>query len=86
VTTPIWILDWHFVAKADLRAIPWPLAASVDAAVIRFAETGEGVVARVAPTDPRRLALRVPGAVALLYADETTQILRVARVFRVRWP
>lgn len=79
-----WELDWHPVAEADLRRIPWQLAARVDAAVMRYAATGEGPVGRAVPTDPRRLWLRVPGAIAILYADERTRTLMISRVFRVR--
>lgn len=51
---------------------------------MRFAATGEGTVGRVAPADPHRLVLHVPGAVATLFADEQTRTLLVCRVFRVR--
>lgn len=77
-----WALRWSVVAERDLLSIPWRVAAAVDAAVMRFAATGQGNVRRVEPTDPWRLKLRVPGAEARLFVDATERVIHVARVFR----
>lgn len=37
-----WRIKWSHGAAAVLRLIPWREAARVDAAVLAFAETGEG--------------------------------------------
>lgn len=79
-----WTLEWGPVARRDLLSIPWPTAAHVDRAVMAFAETSRGPVERVSPHDPRRLALVVPGAVAYLFADFESGILRVNRVIHRR--
>lgn len=34
-------IEWHPVARLDLLAIPWRAAARIDAAVMRFAATGQ---------------------------------------------
>jgi hypothetical protein len=78
----IWDLVWGPVARRDLVALPMRTAERLDAAVIRFAETGRGPVTRPYPHDPRRLRLVVSDAAALLHADERTGVLYVGRVFR----
>jgi len=71
-------LEWHPVAIHDLREIHWRAGARIDAAVMRFAETGEGTIER-SPTDPRRIRLRVRGAVALIFVAHDA--IHVARIF-----
>lgn len=73
-------LEWHPVASRDLLSIDWRLAARVDAAVMEFAETGKGDIERIG-SDPRKIRLRVSGAVALLYVG--VEELFVTRVFPV---
>jgi hypothetical protein len=78
-----WTLEWSFVAgRHDLLSLPRSTAERLDAAVIRFAQTNRGPVERVAPHDPRRLRLVVPGAIAYMFADYESGILLVGRVFR----
>ncbi len=77
----IWRIEWGFVAERDLLRLPMRTAERLDAAIIVFARTGRGSVKRVVPTDPRRLKLTIPGAVALMYADEYDGVLTVGRVF-----
>jgi hypothetical protein len=74
-------VEWHPVARLDLLAIPWRAAARIDAAVMRFAATGQGHIKRISPTDPRKLRLFVSGAVAALFVDESTRTVYVGRVF-----
>jgi hypothetical protein len=74
-------VEWHPVARLDLLAIPWRAAARIDAAVMRFAATGQGHIKRISPTDPRKLRLFVSGAVAALFVDTSTRTVYVGRVF-----
>ena len=61
--------------------MPMRTAERLDAAVIGFSQTGRGPVMRVSPHDPRKLVLTVRGAVAYLYADESTGVLHVGRMY-----
>ena len=74
-------IEWHPVARLDLLAIPWRAAARIDAAVMRFAATGQGDIKRISPTDPRKLRLFVPGVVAVLFVDGSKRTVHVGRVF-----
>jgi hypothetical protein len=76
-----WRLRWHPAAVFGLLAIPWRHAARVDAAVMRFAETGEGWVAKI-QGDPLAVRLHSPPYVALLRFEPEEQRLRVLAVFR----
>lgn len=80
----IWTLDWSLVAEQDLLAIPWRLAARVDAAVMAFAEgrAHEGSVERMTESNPHHLRLRLRGASALLLVEPGAGVLHVSRVFR----
>lgn len=75
-------LRWSAVAERDLREIPWRVAATIDAAAMHLAATGQGEVSRVVATDPNRLRLRVRGAEARLYVDREARAIYVVRVFR----
>jgi len=77
----IWTLEWGPVVRRDLLSIPWPVAARLCAAVMRFAETSQGPVKRISPHDRQRLKLVVSGAIAYLLADERTGVLHVTRAF-----
>lgn len=79
-----WTLDWSVVAEKDLLAIPWRLAARVDAAVMAFADgrAHEGSVERIHPSDPHQLRLRLRGASALLWVEPSVRVLHVTRVLR----
>ncbi|MEP7127143.1 MAG: hypothetical protein ABJE95_39785 [Byssovorax sp.] len=73
---------WTPAAQGALLAMPWRDAARVDAAVQRFAATGEGQLSRVFANDPRALRLRVaPYAVRLLLEPETGSLI-VGWIFR----
>lgn len=75
-------LNWHPAAIHDLRSIPsWRAAAEVDAAVLRFARTGEGQLQRTSLRDPRSVRLFTPRAVVLLFVDDWSEIIHVGRVF-----
>jgi len=76
-----WEIDWHFPAKAALLNMPWRDAARVDAAVMRYAESGRGDTSRIA--DERGgLWLRVPGYVARLRLLPRERTISVLYVFR----
>lgn len=76
-------VEWDHVAeKVDLKNIvPRSAVERLCAAIDRFAATGEGDIRRISPTDPRRVRLYVPGAVAMLYLDLDARIVHVGRVF-----
>lgn len=78
-------IEWHYVAeKVDLPAMPLHAAERICAAILRFAAAGKGDLRRISPTDPRRVRLFVPGAVAVLFVDLETRTVHVGRVFRSR--
>lgn len=79
-----WTLTWSAVAERDLLALPWRLAARVDAAVMALADgrSGDGTVERMAAGDPYRLRLRLHGASALLLVEPGASVLHVVRVLR----
>ena len=62
-------IDWTPAARWALRTMPWRDAARVDEAILRFAETGEGMLSRVFEADPRALRLRIPPYAARLFLD-----------------
>lgn len=72
-------LAWSFVAHRDLLSLPWRTAARIDAAVMRFAETGRGGE-RVVPGDPTRQRIRVVGAAATS-TSTWPSVVYVQRVF-----
>lgn len=73
---------WTPAAQGALLAMPWRDAARVDAAVQRFATTGEVQITRVFARDPRALRLRVsPYAVRLLLDPEIGSLI-VGWIFR----
>ena len=79
-----WAIAWSAVAEQDLRALPWRLAARVDASIMAFADgrAGEGALERMSAVDPYRLRLRLRGASALLWIEADAQVIHVARVLR----
>lgn len=57
--TTSWESCWAFPAERTLKQIPWRDAARVDAAILRFAATGEGHVRRLRSDDAVTLRLYV---------------------------
>jgi hypothetical protein len=76
-----WSLRWSEVAERDLLSIDWRIAGNVDAALMRFAATGEGPLRRVEPDDHLRYRLRIRGAEARLFLDARERVVYVVRVF-----
>ncbi len=74
-------MDPHAALWA-LRAMPWRDAARLDAAVQRFAVTGEGALTGVYAGDPRALRLRVHPYAIRLFLDPETGVLTVCWVYR----
>lgn len=73
---------WSFPAEHVLKSIPWRDAERVDAAVLRFAETGQGTTERL-PTDSGiTIRLRVSGYIAVLTLDRRAATLWVAWLYR----
>jgi hypothetical protein len=78
----IWTIDWGIVFRRQLLEIPSPEAAGrLCETIMHFAETSKGLT-QYDPTNPRRLKVRVPGAVAYLFADERAGVLHARRVYR----
>lgn len=74
-------IAWSYPALHDLRSIHWLHAADVDAAVMRFAETGQGNIERV-PDRPLQRILRVGRYRVLMQADFRAHTLFVVRIYR----
>jgi hypothetical protein len=72
-------IQWHPAAEHHLRQLGWRDGSRVDAAVQRFAETGEGVVESV-PDAPGVLRLLEPPFVVRFSLDVGT--LHVWAVYR----
>lgn len=76
-----WRLSWSIVAEGALRAIPWRDAARVDAALMRFAATGEGDFERI-PNDPTGAWLRVGAYTVRIVLDRRERLISVLYVWR----
>lgn len=77
-----WKLRWHPAALHGFYSLPMDRAKALDAALIRFVETGQGDVRRAKPENPYLFEIRVPGATALFYEDAETMTLHVTCAFR----
>lgn len=66
-------------AKADIRAIPQPVAMNILVALHRLAETGAGDVKKLKGIDPPEFRLRV-GDYRLFFAEEPTGTLQIRTV------
>lgn len=76
-----WTVAWSDACEADVRRIPWRLAARICGAVLEFAENGSGFVERTMPGDPTQLRVRVGGAAALIRLDVETRTVFVKRIY-----
>lgn len=72
---------WSYPALYDLRSIHWLHGTDVDAAIMRFAMTGQGNIVKV-PDQPSLRVLRVGRYRVLLRADFPAQTLFVVRIYR----
>ncbi|MFT3776305.1 MAG: hypothetical protein QM820_63990 [Minicystis sp.] len=75
---------WTPAARWALHTMHWREAARIDAAVQRFAATGEGQLSRVYEGDPRALRLHLSPYNVRLFLDHESGVLTVAWVFRGR--
>lgn len=77
-----WTIDWGPIVPRDVKTIPSiEVATELCKAILRFAETSEGPVSLVQPDNPRRLKIRVEGAVACMFADERTATLYMGSAY-----
>lgn len=74
-------IGWSYPALDDLRSLHWLHGADVDAAIMRFAATGQGNIVQV-PDRPSLRILRVGRYRALLRADFRARTLFVVRIYR----
>ena len=79
-----WRIEWLALAHRALLEIPWRDAARVDAAVQRFASTGEGDVVRLPTDDALTLRLRVPPYTVRMSLDRWQATIHVWVVYRRR--
>lgn len=77
----VWQLSWSVIAEDALRKIPWRDAARVDAAMIRFAQTGKGDVERIAD-DPTGAWIRIGSYKARVVFDRQDKRISVLYVWR----
>lgn len=75
-------IAWSPPATQALRAIPWRQAERVDAAVPRFAATGEGSRFRYETDAPLSWRLDVPPYVVRLSVDAREPLIRVWYIYR----
>jgi hypothetical protein len=75
-------IAWSSPATQALRAIPWRQAERVDAAVLRFAATGEGSRFRYETDAPLSWRLDVPPYVVRLSVDAREPLIRVWYIYR----
>jgi len=76
-----WRLEWSVPAERSLLKIHWREGSRVDAAVMRFAESGEGDVFRLHTDDPITVRLRVrPCGVRPTYDHYERRAYSVERV------
>lgn len=66
-------------AKADIRAIPQPIAMNILVAIHRLAETGAGNIKKLQGIDPPEFRLRV-GDYRILFAEEPAGTLQIRTV------
>lgn len=66
-------------AKADIRAIPQPIAMNILVAIHRLAETGAGNIKKLQGIDPPEFRLRV-GDYRVLFGEEPAGTLQIRTV------
>jgi len=78
-----WTLEWHPRARWGLlnKFATRSTAEQLDAALIHFAETGQGPVTRI-ENGSSAYRLRVDGAAAELFIDVRARTILVTRVYR----
>jgi hypothetical protein len=76
-----YVIAWSVPALRALRAMPWRDAERVDAAVQRFAATGQGSRFRYETDEPLSLRLEVQPYVVRLGVDQRERLIRVWYVY-----
>jgi mRNA-degrading endonuclease RelE of RelBE toxin-antitoxin system len=77
-----WRIVWTQPARRALERFHWKDAATIDAAVMRFASTGEGSIHRLAEDDATTIRLRVGDVRVRMSADKREGVLWVAWLHR----
>lgn len=75
-----WGIEWSRAARASLLSIPMRYAERVDAAIVRYAATGRGNVARV-DESLANIRLFVPPYVAYVSLDFENRVMWVRNVY-----
>lgn len=75
-------IAWSSPAILGLRAMPWRQAERADAAVQRFAASGEGKRFRYEADQPLSWRLEVPPYVVRLSVDPRERVIHVWYVYR----
>lgn len=76
-----WQVGWSHSGLWSLYRLHWRDGARVDAAVLRFAATGEGAAA-VTRDDPAGVRLHVPPFIVRLTLDREARTMTVWWIFR----
>lgn len=74
-------IAWSSPATQSLRAMPWRQAERVDAAVQRYAATGEGSRFRYEADEPLTFRLEVKPYIVRLSLDARERLLRVWYIY-----
>ncbi len=79
----IWTVRWHVLAERDFYDIPhWQTAERIDAAVQRFATSGEGDLRRIDTALGLEHRLLVPQYFVRVSRDRVMRTLHVWRIVR----
>ncbi|MFO0755882.1 MAG: hypothetical protein U0359_05300 [Byssovorax sp.] len=76
-----WQIQWSVPAERTLKALHWRIAARIDAAILRFAESGEGDVFRRAEDTAVTVRLRVETRGVLITHDRATGSLTIWSIY-----
>ncbi len=77
-----WALAWTNIAREDLLRVHWETAGRIDAAMQRFAATGEGPLRRVMIGGSVERRLLIPPYAAVVTLDRGARIVTVWRIVR----
>ena len=80
-----WTLVWTAPSRQALNRIHWKDAAVVDAAVMRFARTGEGDAYRRPTDNATTLRLAIGQYRVQMALDRRAGVLRVLWLYRADW-
>lgn len=81
-----WHIRWSYPGERTLLQIPWREASRVDAAIMRFAETGAGDIVRLRTDDAVTLRLRVAPYGVRFTLDRVSGVLTVWSIYKLPPP